>query len=154
MDFNQYSFDEKLAEEGRVITLDATSNLTICRWGNKAFVKCFNELTKPYGNVHGFGKFDAASAVPDDDMVDIMRTLVASTILIGWEGMHDDGTPMEYSVNNAVTIFTKHPSFLADIIQQAQDDATFKAEKMDEELENSEPSSEASSESVDGTNEP
>jgi hypothetical protein len=160
MDFNSYGYDKELAENGKRIELGENDDgtmafLVICRYGTTKFFKRFNELTKPYGKeAASFGKFSQDSSISEDKQADIMRRLVAETVLIDWGGMTDEGQPLEYSVENAMMIFKKHESFLTDVIQQAQDDANFRAATMDAELGNSETDSEANSESVDGTEKP
>ena len=146
MDFDTYSYDEDLAENGRKIYLYDASYLIICRWANKKFVQFFNQLTKPYGNTMGFGKFDATGSMPEEKQADIMREVVAKAILVGWGGMTDEGKPLEYSVSNAVMILKKHPNFMRDVMVQAQDDQTFKINAMDAELKNSKNSSGVKSE--------
>lgn len=155
MDFNAYAYDEKLAEEGRKLPLGGGAFLVICRWGNAKFVKRFNDLTKPYGpQSANFGKFGTQSNIPDDKMIGIMKQLVAETILVDWGGMTEDGEPLDYSVDNAIAIFTKHEKFMLDVIEQAQDDANFKRDLMEEELGNSGTDSEANSESAEETEKP
>ena len=148
MDFNNYDYDKDLAENGRVVPLDGESSLTICRWGGKRFMACYGELMKPHGfNNQQFGKFE--SAVESEVQTKILTEVVATTILIGWTGMTDDGEEIEYSVKNAIRIFTKHEVFLIDVINMAKEDATFRIESMDEQLEKPEPSSSTSSESAE-----
>lgn len=148
MDFNNYSYNKELAENGRVVDLDENSSLTICRWGGTRFMACYGELMKPHGfNNQQFGKFE--NSVPQDEQTDILIEVVAQTILIGWTGMTDDGEEIEYSVKNAVRIFKKHEVFLIDVINMAKEDATFRIESMEEELEKPKPSLSTSSESAD-----
>lgn len=148
MDFNNYSYDKDLAENGRVVDLDESSSLTVCRWGNKRFMACYGELMKPHGfNNQQFGRFE--NSVPQEEQTAILMEVVAKTILIGWTGMTDDGEEIEYSPESALRIFKKHEVFLIDVINLAKEDATFRIESMEEELEKPEPSSSTSSESAE-----
>lgn len=148
MDFDNYSYDKELAESGRVIPLGGGASLTICRWGNKAFMAMYGDLMKPYGFANDqFGKFEAE--VPEDVQLEIYYKVIGTTILTGWTEMTDDGEAIEYSPKNAAHIFKKHDEFLADVIKLAKDDATFKAQSMEAELEKPEPSLSTSSESAE-----
>jgi hypothetical protein len=155
MDFNTYAYDRDLAENGRKIDLGDDAYLIICRWLNKRMQKRFNDLMSPYSNESiTFGKFAANSEVPDEKQADIMRQVVAETVLTNWGGMTDEGVPVEYSVENAIKIFKKHEGFMLDVIERSQDDATFKSQAMDAELGNSATDSEANSESAEKTDKP
>lgn len=143
MDLNQYAFDEDLAENGRVVHLDKTSSLTICRWGNKKFLAMFSELMKPYGNARSqqFNRLE----MDGSEQSEIMLQVVAKTVLVDWEGMTDDGKKLKYSPENAIRMFRKYDSFLGDVVKVAQEDANFKSDVMEEELGNSATDSEANS---------
>lgn len=109
-----YATDENLENNGTSFPIGKDSTLLVARAGNRAYSKAITKAVEKR-RVELDGNDDAAAAVSDQIMVDVM----AETILLGWTGLSFQGADLEYSQANAKTLlavkdFRKHVASLAD----------------------------------------
>lgn len=86
-----YGSDPDAEESGVWQEMRGGVRMRIARWGNPAFARRFEELMRP----HRRGG-DDATLTPDEDR-ELMATLIAETIVTGWEGVERDGKVLQHS---------------------------------------------------------
>lgn len=93
---------------------------------NTAYLRRAEAVLKPY-------RRQIQTDTMDRGLIDeITRQLFAETIVKGWENVQDEnGEDLPFSVENCVALFTKLPELFADIQEQSQRSALFRAEIME-----------------------
>jgi len=122
MDLNDLKMDKKKETEGAWFEVDKDTKLLIARANNKKYLECFRKLQKPYLSKIRRGTIDNAK------YEQWQREAHANCILLGWEGLKENGVPLEYSVAKAIEIFEEIPDFLDTVMLLSQDMASYKAE--------------------------
>lgn len=135
-DLNSLRTNEALENAGVWRDLGNGAKLLLARLGNEEFSKMFSELVAPYA--------ETGTKLPPEVQKEITVKCLARTVLIGWEGIFDGETPLDYSYDNAVRVLTEIKDFREIVIKLAGDLDAYK-DKKDEELEgNSESASDGS----------
>ena len=102
--------------------------IRIARIGNAEYKKYFQKLTKPHQKAIRRGVL--SDEIADKLLIDAM----ANKIVLGWRGMTEDGTPVQYSVEKCIQILTEYPDLKDQIQEIANEMESFRVEE-DEELE-------------------
>lgn len=89
---------------------------------NRRYNKRMEELTRPHRRAI------LNDAFPKESQVDLLKQAVAETVILGWEGVEDNGVPVPFSPAAALDLFRKYEKFFEDILQQAQSFANFREE--------------------------
>lgn len=134
--FNTFKTDEALEKEGILLQyghvkkadgkpdLKRPINIRISRAGgaNTAYLRRAEAVLKPY-------RRQIQSDTMDRSLIDdITRQLFAETVVKGWENVQDEnGNDIPFTVENCVDLFTKLPDLFADVQEQAQRSALFRA---------------------------
>lgn len=103
----------------------AATTIRIARAGgaNVQFQKRMEHLVKPFRRQIQTETIDAKQVEK------LVRQVYAETVVLGWENVDDaEGKPMTYSVENCRKLFDDLPDLFADIQEQAQRAALFRAE--------------------------
>lgn len=103
----------------------AATTIRIARAGgaNSNFQKRMEHVVKPFRRQIQTETIDAKQAEK------LVRQVYAETVVLGWENVDDaEGNPMPYSVENCKKLFDDLPDLFADIQEQAQRAALFRAE--------------------------
>ena len=124
----EFATDESLEEEGVWQDFGDDLKCKIARMGNKNYQKEFQKLSKPYKKQIRRGTLNDAKAE------EILIKTMAKAILLGWEGLEEDGNPVPYSEKNAIHILTEYKDFRDLIGDYADDLEAYKIEE-DEEAE-------------------
>lgn len=93
--FKEFATNTSKEEDGVEVDIGGAT-LTVARIGNKAYSKLLNKLFTANKRVLDL-KNDAANTMSDNLMAEVM----AKTVLKGWNGIEEDGKPLEFSVENA-----------------------------------------------------
>lgn len=113
--FEAFATDENLENNGTTFPVGKGSTLVVARAGNKRYARAITKAVEAR-KAELEGDDDAASAVSDEIMIDVM----ANTILLGWTGLSFKGQDMgAYSVEKAKSLlavkdFRKHVAGLSD----------------------------------------
>lgn len=113
--FDAFATDENLENNGTTFPVGKGATLLVARGGNRRYAKAITTAVEAR-RAELDGDDDAASAVSDEIMIDVM----ARTILLGWSGLSFKGKEMgDYSVEKAkellaVKDFRKHVAGLSD----------------------------------------
>ena len=67
-----------------------------------------------------------------DLMNDLAIDLYAKCILLGWQGLEENGQPVTYSQENAKRLMTKYPDFFKIVQSQARDVELFRLSRREE----------------------
>jgi hypothetical protein len=127
--YDMYETDPKVENDGVVLDYGLNKKgepmeLRVRRAGgaNSAFAKVFEQKSKPYRRLIQADKLDRETGDR------IMRETYAETIVIGWKGVQDrDGNDLPFTKENVIKVFTDLPAFFRDVVQQAQNEALFRA---------------------------
>lgn len=127
--FATYATNEDLEVQGTWAEI-GDAKFLIARSGNRAYAKLF---TREYEkNKRALDrKDDAADALAEKMMVSV----VAKTILLGWEGVKYQGQDLSYSYENAKMLL-QHREFRREIMALADDFSLFKAVQAEEDEKN------------------
>lgn len=97
--FQEFATDELAEVEGAWFPLDKTSRVKVARANNTAYLKVLRQrLDNTTVDLDGTTKADEAAAQ------ELFISIMAETILLGWEGLSFKGTDLPYSAANAVTL--------------------------------------------------
>lgn len=126
---------DKVAEvEGITLNYDDKVKVRIARAGgsNTRYLKVLERKSKPYRRAIQQETLDPEVAQQ------ILREAYAEGVVLGWEGITDEATGKEipFSPAAAAKLFKELPDFFADIQEQAQKAALFRAEVREAEGKN------------------
>lgn len=124
MELNEYKTDEKLEVEGTWIDYGDDGKFLIARLGNHKFNERHEALRKKYK-----GKLS------NKQQKEITIQAMAETIFLGFEGITENGIPLEDTLENRKKILSVRD--VSDwIVEASRDMENFKAEQEKEDLKN------------------
>lgn len=94
--FSRFATDESLEENGAWRDIGDGAKLLVARAGNRKFGKALAREVNKHQATLNLGD-DAADAKSDE----IMASVTAEAILLGWEGVSFKGEELPYSFDNA-----------------------------------------------------
>ncbi len=127
MDFGKTFGDPKLEQEGAWVRYH-DGKLKIARLGNENFQITFDRSMKPYRT-----RGKEANIGPVEE-TRILCECIAESVLLGWENMTEDDSPVDYSVEAATRMLVRYQTFRNDVVDLAGMEDNFKREA-DEKLE-------------------
>lgn len=107
------------------------SRFLIARAGNPIFLKLSGQLLKPYRKLIQMGRAD------DKVINEISAEVTSRTVLLGWEGVKDDGKEVPYSQEEAKRRLLEYTDFADFISGLAQTAALFQDQEQEEAVKNS-----------------
>ena len=125
-----FGTNEQSVEEGVKFQLDDSSYLLIARMPNSRYRRELSLQVERNSRV-----LDLKTAESEKLNSEIMVDVIAKTVLLGWEGITQDGKKLEYSTENAKAMLMKYDDFrkvvtdfASDInnYRQAQEEETIK----------------------------
>lgn len=131
MDLSETRTDEHLAKDGVWVPLDGETKLCIAQWLNHNHRQYLQKALDPYKRAL------ATKTMKDDVMEDLEIIGIAKCVLLGWEGLTDNGKPVEYSEGAAIK-YLGDPTlrwFRDFVTEQAQDISNFRAAVAEEAIE-------------------
>lgn len=127
LDFKSFATDSNAEEKGIKVPLGPGTSIIVARMGNRSFVNARKTKMRPYEALDRFGK------VPEEVQDQILRELIAETVLLGWEGFTENGEPVPYSRENALRVLSENKEFLAFVVNASMDVENFRPVKSDTE---------------------
>ena len=103
--FAKFATDEILEVEGRWVDLDKSSKIRVARMNNEKYQV---EFRKQYAE--NKATLEKGDEEADELAKQIFISVMAQTILVGWEGIAYKGKAMKYSVENAKKLL-QHKDF-------------------------------------------
>lgn len=121
--YDKFGTDKKLEQEG--ITLDYGDGLEvrIARAGgsNTKFEKAVQAKMRKFGLQAKHDLLDA------DQMREVMREVLAETVVLGWSGVTDrEGNALPFNRENCIKLFKDLPDLFEDVLEQSRKAALFK----------------------------
>lgn len=117
-----YGTSKDLEAEGVWVDLGEGASVKVARAGNKENRAAIKRLIAPHKVALRNDK------LPDDIMEKIAIEAMATTILLDWKGIAEDGKPVPYSRDNAVRLLTVYKDFRDQISSLSGEMALFQAE--------------------------
>ncbi len=117
MDLTVFKTDSDLETGGVWVDLDDVSKIKVARSDNKNFTNKLTKLMTPYKNA-------IRSNTLSEDIADkIMLKCMSETILVDWEGITEEGEPLEYTPDNAYRILKSYKDF-RNLVSSISEDLT------------------------------
>ena len=111
----RYTVDEGLAENGAWLDFGDGVEVQIRSANSKRASEVLDRLYAPYRALVRTKK------MPEELDADLMKRWAAEGLIADWRGMpNDDGTVIEYSVENALGVCKALPEFALDVINIAK----------------------------------
>lgn len=117
-----YGTNKVLENEGVWVDLGDGASIKVARVGNKENTTLVKRLTAPHKVAI------RANKLPDEIWEKITIEAVASTILLDWKGLKEDGKLIPYSKENAVQLLTDYKDFRDQVSGLSSELALFQAE--------------------------
>lgn len=124
--------EEQKEREARGVWLPITggAKLLIARAGNENYVREYNRIPRATRRRIEEGRVSAESAEP------VLAALIVNTVLLGWDGLTEDGKVVKYSKEKATEYLIKYPQFFTLVWELATEEENFHQEGVEEEVKN------------------
>lgn len=116
--------------QGRWMEITGGAKLLIARAGNDNYMREYNKIPRAIRQRLESGKINTKKAEP------LIADLIATTILLGWEGMADKGKAITYSVDAAAKYLIEYPPFFNLVWDLANEEEEDDEELAQEETKN------------------
>lgn len=130
MDLNQVKVDADKARNGAWIDVDDTTRLLIARAGGQNFRRTMQKYLLEH-------REDIANdSFSDDAYRNLLAEIMADCVLLGWEGLTENGEPIEYSKEKAAALLSDpdYEDFFEIVSSYAENIENFR-ERIDKESE-------------------
>ena len=118
-----YATNSKLVEDGAKMVLTEDSFCIIARIPNEKYTRKLSKEVERHQRLLDL-KTDESEKMSNI----IMSSVLAETVLIGWEGLVFEGKPIKYSVENAQKVLRAYPDFRRSIVEFANDITNYRSE--------------------------
>lgn len=105
MDITRFRTDEELEVEGVWVNLDSESKIKVARQGNPKYRALFQKRIAPYKNAVRQGTLDEKTAE------EILVSVMSESILLGWEGIKENGADVPYTRKEAARFLAQYKDF-------------------------------------------
>lgn len=120
---NKYKTDKTAELNGVWIEVDDGVEWLIARLNNEKAREMRRRLEKPYRSF---------ANIPDKANEEILRKVIANTVLLDWKGItDDDGKLIPYSPEKAEELLKELPDFLTDVANASMARETFQTEAVE-----------------------
>lgn len=128
--YAQFTTDPKLEKEGVVLqygmnSKDLPIGIRVARAGgsNDAYHKLMETKVKP------FRRQIQTETIAKKQVEKLVLEVFCATVVLDWENVEDAaGNPLPFSYDNALKVFSDLPDLFADVQEQANKAALFRAE--------------------------
>lgn len=126
MDLNKLALDLDKEAKGVWEDLDSETSILVARMFNPNFNRMFEEMTAPHRRAAKNG------LLSEEVAENILVTCLASTILLGWKGLKENGVEIPYSHEKAKAILTdkRLKAFRQMVVEIAENHARFREEEI------------------------
>lgn len=136
--FSQFETDKTKEVEGVAVNYAPNDDGTIPTFyvariggGNTKYSAAIKRLSKKYK------RQIQLDTLPDEQMTEIAMLAFVEGALRGWENIQDqDGKNIEYTIDNAISLFKTLPDLFNDLISQANDIELFKTQSLEKDIKN------------------
>lgn len=120
LDLKVFDTDAKKENEGVWEPIGKNARILVARLGNKAYNEAFSKIP------HGIRLQMENGVIDDEHAESIICDLLSHTVLLGWEGIGDDGVELPYSRENAFKMLLKHKNFRQLVFTLAGEQSRFR----------------------------
>jgi hypothetical protein len=131
--YDKFGTDKKAEQEGVILDYGDGLRIRIARAGgsNIRFEKTVQTKMRRFGLQAKHDLLDP------DQMREVMREVMAETVVLGWEGVTDrDGNPLAFNRENCIQVFKDLPDLFEDVLEQSRKASLFKANILEDEAGN------------------
>ncbi len=131
-DIAKMKVDTKKMQDGVWVDYVEDIQLCIANINNPAYKEAREKALKPHLRQIRIGKLTS------DEVLDIIKPVVAKHLLVGWKNIEQDGKPVEYSCSKALEYF-RDPAFfgfLDFVLQTAGEVEYFRQEMIEDGVKN------------------
>ncbi len=100
---------------------------------NKKYTRILEAVSKPHRRAIQSGN------LPNDKANDILKEVYAKAVVLGWGGpgmVDESGQPLDFTVDNCISIFNRLPDLFEDVKAQAESFVLFKVEQAEKDAGN------------------
>lgn len=116
----KYKTDKTAEVTGVWVEVDNGVSFKIARLNNEKAREMRRSLEKPYRNFQ---------TIPDSKSEEILRKVIAHTVLLDWKGLTDENDlPLTYSPEAVERLLKEYPDLLNDVVSLSMARETFQAE--------------------------
>ena len=117
-----YGTDTNLEEEGKWFDLGDGGRVLVGRFGSKKHDRVMDQLRKPYEHL-----LARKGKIPKEELTDMLRVSIAHGVLLGWEGLVDEGEPLTFSPEEALRLFIEYKDFYDHVFDLSNDMSNFRS---------------------------
>lgn len=125
-----YAVDETKETEGTWQDIGDGISVLVARIGNPKYQKLLNNFLKPHRRAVRRG------TIADEILENIITKTMASTILLGWKGLEEDGQEILYSQTESLRVLTDYKDFRDIVSELANEIEAFRVEEDEEAAKN------------------
>ena len=131
-----FDFDEKKAETGVWEPVGKSARLLVARMNNKAYRRAISQIPRSSLRAMEFARTGGADV--EAEVVELECSILARTILLGWEGISDtkDGPPIPYTVDAAKDRLIRFPRFREFVYDLSNDQDRYRADALEDDAKN------------------
>ncbi len=131
--YDMYETDPDMETGGIILNYGDGQRIKVARAGgaNVQFGKSLERTMRPYRKQLDNG------TLADDIANELFIRVFAETVVKDWEGITDkEGTPLKFSIENCVKIFTDLPDLFADVREASNTISNYKSDMVEEDVKN------------------
>jgi len=132
--YKQFKTDPSVERDGVILDYGDGVKIRIARAGgvnNKAFLRAIEAFARKHR------RQIQLDTLPEDVSRQILREVVATTVVLGWEGVTDEaGNSLPFTKENAIKLFEDLPDLFSDLYAQAQNAALFREDVREADAKN------------------
>ena len=125
-----FGIDSTKEQEGVVHEMGDGLKMRIARIGNPKYQKRFQAISKPHRRAIRRG------TLADEVAEKLLIQCLSETIVLGWEGLEENGEEVPYSLENCIRILTAYPELRNYVNDIANELEGYQAEDDEEGAEN------------------
>lgn len=112
--FKMFATDRDKEEGGTEVKIGPDTYITVARSNNRKFAKQLSKRVEENREI-----LDSGTEEADQLSDEIMREVLADTILLGWRNLDYKGKPIKYTRENAIELL-KMPDFMDFVMKHAK----------------------------------
>lgn len=129
-DLKEFAVDAKKELDGVWENIGGDAELLIARIGNPKYKEAFRKLPR------GTRRMIESGTLPEAQSEKMFCQILASTVLLGWKNLIEDGKDVLYSEEKAAEMLLKYPEFRAIVEDLGNDMRRFHEESKEADLKN------------------
>ncbi len=121
-----FATDRQAEQDGVWVALGEGARVKVARFNNPRHRAVLDRLRRPYRSLLMAGR-----DLPDDVAESMTIEATAETLLLDWDGIEDNGTPLPFSKDNARRLLADLPDFRDAVAFLSMQAETFRREALE-----------------------